>query len=143
MAEKVNVLTVREQDTVSRAVLLWLKGHVPDIEFEYLPPERSGMMLTSVSGAFKTAQYVDGSYSAQYQFGIMYRALPTSSGERLDVETLLNEVGAWAEENPPELGEGMAVTSVERITPAALVARYEDLTEDYQILMTMKYEVEV
>lgn len=101
------------------------------------------MMLTSVSGAFKTAQYVDGSYSAQYQFGIMYRALPTSSGERLDVETLLNEVGAWAEEHPPELGEGMTVTDVERITPAALVARYEDLTEDYQILMTMKYEVEV
>ena len=73
----------------------------------------------------------------------MYRALPTSSGERLDVETLLNEVGVWAEENPPELGEGMTVTDVERITPAALVARYEDLTEDYQILMTMKYEVEV
>lgn len=143
MAEKVNVLTVREQDTVSRAVLLWLQGHVPDIEFEYLPPEHSGMMLTSVSGAFKTAQYVDGSYSAQYQFGIMYRALPTSSGERLDAETLLNEVGAWAEEHPPELGEGMTVTDVERITPAALVARYEALTEDYQILMTMKYEVEV
>lgn len=100
------------------------------------------MMLTSVSGAFKTAQYVDGSYSAQYQFGIMYRALPTSSGERLDVETLLNEVGAWAK-NTPKTGEGMTVTDVERITPAALVARYEDLTEDYQILMTMKYEVEV
>lgn len=51
----------------------------------------------------------------------------------------------WAhgQKNTPELGEGMTVTDVERITPAALVARYEDLTEDYQILMTMKYEVEV
>lgn len=52
----------------------------------------------------------------------------------------------WAhgqKNTPPELGEGMTVTDVERITPAALVARYEDLTEDYQILMTMKYEVEV
>ena len=73
----------------------------------------------------------------------MYRALPTDSEERLDVESLLNELGAWAEENPPDLGEGMTVTSVERTTPAGLIARYEDLTEDYQILMTIEYEVEV
>jgi len=56
---------------------------------------------------------------------------------------LLNELGAWAEENPPDLGEGMTVTSVERTTPAGLIARYEDLTEDYQILLTINYEVEV
>jgi hypothetical protein len=37
----------------------------------------------------------------------------------------------------------MTVTSVERTTPAGLIARYEDLTEDYQILLTINYEVEV
>ena len=143
MSEKLNTVTAREQDGVSRAVLLWLKGYAPEIEFEYLPPERSGMMLTSVQSAYKTAQYIDGGYAAQYPFGVMYRALPTDSEERLDVESLLNELGAWAEENPPMLGEGMTVTSVERTTPAGLIARYEDLTEDYQILLTINYEVEV
>jgi hypothetical protein len=143
MAEKVKLLTARDQDNISQAVLLWLQGYEPDMEFEYLPPERSGIMFTTVQAAFKTAQYIDGGYAAQYQFGVMYRALPTTSGERLDVESLLNELGTWAEENPPDLGEGITVTDVERTTRAGLVARYEDLTEDYQILMTIKFEVEV
>lgn len=141
--EKLNVVSAREQDGVSRAVISWLKERIPEIEFEYLPPERSGASLTTVQGAYKTEQYIDGSYKAQYQFGVMYRSLPTSTGERLDAEALLNELGAWAEENPPDLGEDKTVTSVERTTAAGLIMRYEDLTEDYQILMTIEYEVEV
>ena len=65
------------------------------------------MSLTTIQGAYKTAQYIDGSYEAQYQFGILYRSLPTDSEERLDAESELND----------------------------------DNVEDYQILMTMEYEV--
>lgn len=133
-----------EQKTVSRSVLAWLKEYQPEIEFEYLPPENSGISMTTVQGAYKTAQYIDGSYEAQYQFGILYRSLPTTSGERLDADSLLSEFGEWMVENPPEwLGENNRVTSVEQTSAASLVARYEDLTEDYQILMTIAYEVEV
>ena len=140
-SKKINYVTAREQEGISRAVLSWLKKHNPDIEFEYLPPERSGMSLTTIQGAYKTAQYIDGSYEAQYQFGILYRSLPTDSEERLDAESELNKLGEWAEENWPDLGDGKNVTTVQRTSSASLLARYDDNVEDYQILMTMEYEV--
>lgn len=140
-SKKISYVTAREQEGISRAVLSWLKKHNPDIEFEYLPPERSGMSLTTIQGAYKTAQYIDGSYEAQYQFGILYRSLPTDSEERLDAESELNKLGEWAEENWPDLGDGKNVTTVQRTSSASLLARYEDKVEDYQILMTMEYEV--
>lgn len=140
-SKKISYVTAREQEGISRAVLSWLKKHNPDIEFEYLPPERSGMSLTTIQGAYKTAQYIDGSYEAQYQFGILYRSLPTDSEERLDAESELNKLGEWAEENWPDLGDGKNVTTVQRTSSASLLVRYEDKVEDYQILMTMEYEV--
>ena len=140
-SKKINYVTAREQEGISRAVLSWLKKHNPDIEFEYLPPERSGMSLTTIQGAYKTAQYIDGSYEAQYQFGILYRSLPTDSEERLDAESELNKLGEWAEENWPDLGDEKNVTTVQRTSSASLLARYDDNVEDYQILMTMEYEV--
>ena len=140
-SKKISYVTAREQEGISRAVLSWLKKHNPDIEFEYLPPERSGMSLTTIQGAYKTAQYIDGSYEAQYQFGILYRSLPTDSEERLDAESELNKLGEWAEENWPDLGDEKNVTTVQRTSSASLLARYEDKVEDYQILMTMEYEV--
>lgn len=99
------------------------------------------MSLTTIQGAYKTAQYIDGSYEAQYQFGILYRSLPTDSEERLDAESELNKLGEWAEGNWPDLGDGKNVTTVQRTSSASLLARYEDKVEDYQILMTMEYEV--
>lgn len=140
-SKKISYVTAREQEGISRAVLSWLKKHNPDIEFEYLPPERSGMSLTTIQGAYKTAQYIDGSYEAQYQFGILYRSLPTDSEERLDAESELNKLGEWAEENWTDLGDGKNVTTVQRTSSASLLARYDDNVEDYQILMTMEYEV--
>ena len=140
-SKKISYVTAREQEGISRAVLSWLKKHNPGIEFEYLPPERSGMSLTTIQGAYKTAQYIDGSYEAQYQFGILYRSLPTDSEERSDAESELNKLGEWAEENWPDLGDGKNVTTVQRTSSASLLARYDDNVEDYQILMTMEYEV--
>lgn len=140
-SKKISYVTAREQEGISRAVLSWLKKHNPDIEFEYLPPERSGMSLTTIQGAYKTAQYIDGSYEAQYQFGILYRSLPTDSEERLDAESELNKLGEWAEENWPDLGDEKNVTTVQRTSSASLLKRYDDNVEDYQILMTMEYEV--
>ena len=99
------------------------------------------MSLTTIQGAYKAAQYIDGSYEAQYQFGILYRSLPTDSEERLDAESELNKLGEWAEENWPDLGDGKNVTTVQRTSSASLLARYDDNVEDYQILMTMEYEV--
>ena len=78
---------------------------------------------------------------AQYQFGILYRSLPADSEERLDAESELNKLGEWAEENWPDLDDGKTVTTVQRTSSASLLIRHDDNVEDYQILMTMEYEV--
>lgn len=44
-------------------------------------------------------------------------------------------------QNYPSLGDGMRVRSVEASSRAALFARYDDGTEDHQILMKLTYEV--
>ncbi len=41
---------------------------------------------------------------AQYQFGILYRSLPTDSEEQLDAESELNKLGEWAEGELAGLG---------------------------------------
>ena len=54
---------------------------------------------------------------------------------------MLNRFGDWAMQNPPDLGDGMRVRRMEAVRRAALYARYEDGTEDHQILMKLTYEV--
>lgn len=147
MADEKRYVPGLEQDQISRALLAWLNQSpnkpVGRIEFEYLPSDKAGMSLSTVTAAYKTAEYVDGSYDAQYQFAVLYRALPETSGDRLSVDETLNRLGLWAEEreDKPVLGVGKRVAAVERDSTATLIARYEDGSEDYQILMRLLYEV--
>lgn len=134
-------LSATETESISHKILTWLRAKDPEIEFEYLPPERSGISITTIQGAYKTAEYIDGSFEAQYKFGILFRSLPTDSGERLNAEAKLNDLGTWAEANYPDLGAERKTIDVRRTSVACLLAKYEDGTEDYQILMTIDYEV--
>lgn len=146
MADERQYVTGLEQDRVSRAVLTWLDQY-PDkptahIEFEFLGND-SGMSLSTVTAAYKTEEYITGAYNAQYQFAILYRVSPQTSGDRLRAAEILDTLGRWAEERKdlPQLGAGMTATQMERNSIGSLVARYDDKTEDYQLLMTMNYEV--
>lgn len=147
MADERRYVSGLEQDQISRVLLMWLNQYpnkpVGRMEFEYLPADKAGMSLSTVTAAYKTGEYVDGSYDAQYQFAILYRSQPETSGDRLNMDEILNGLGVWAEtrEDKPTLGHGKTVVSIERNSTASLIARYPDNAEDYQILMTMNYEV--
>lgn len=147
MEEKRSLISVQEQDQVARALLAWLNQYpekpVRRIEFECLPADKSGMALSTITAGYKLAEYITGGYDAQYQFSILYRVLPETSGDRLDAAERLGRLGRWAEQRAdlPPLGAGKVATKVERSSPAALAARYEDDSEDYQILMQLLYEV--
>lgn len=136
-----------EEERVGRALLLWLntwpEKPVARIDFEELPADGVGMTLSAIQAAFKTRQFIDGSYEAQYQFKIVYRLQPGDNDSRLSADEALNRLGAWAERSPvkPELGENVLVRSVQRDSCASLFAAYDDGSRDHQILMNLRYEV--
>lgn len=147
--DKVNYVSGMEQDQISRALLIWLNEYpkkpagVSRIEFEFLPADGTGMSMSTVQASYKTNEYISGSYDAQYQFALLYRVQPERSGDRLNADEILNDLGRWADnrEDMPVLGTNIKVTSIDRNSTAAMIGRYEDRSEDYQILMQMEYEV--
>lgn len=140
------LVSADEGREVSRAVLIWLNT-CPDkpvdrIDFEFLPKESPGIMLSTIQAAYKTRQYITGGYEAQYQFRLVYRAQPSDNDSRLAADEALNAIGAWAErsETKPDIGSAL-VRSVERTSDSSLLQTYEDGTRDHQILMNLTYEV--
>lgn len=146
-SEKVMTLvSADEEQEVGRALLVWLNScpekPVSRINFEFLPSDSPGMMLSTIQAAFKTREYILGGYEAEYQFKIVYRVQPSDNDSRLAADEVLNVIGAWAENNveKPNL-KSAAVRSVKRTSNASLLAVYEDGSRDHQILMTLTYEV--
>lgn len=145
--EKVKALvSADEEQEVGRSLLLWLNSYmdkpVDRINFEFLPADGPGMMLSTIQAAFKTRQYITGGYEAQYQFKIVYRTQPDDNDSRLSADEILNAIGAWAERSAtkPDIS-GARVKSVQRTTNASLFAAYDDGSRDHQILMNLIYEV--
>lgn len=144
---KKNYVTNQETDQVSRALLVWLNEY-PDkptlINYEYLSTDSIGMALSTIQSAYKTAQYVDGTYKAEYQFKIIYRLYPgTSNNKRLAADEDLNALADWmiSRRPRPQIGADKTVKNISCDARSSLFARYEDGAEDHQILMTMIYEV--
>ena len=137
------LVSAEEQKQISRAVLEWLNTY-PDkpkrIDFEFLN-KTSGMCITTVQTAFKTRQYINGGYQAQFQFQIVYRLIASNVEERLAADELLNDFGEWCENNPPELAENINRWKVRRDTGASIMGRYDNGAEDHTIQMTLIYEV--
>ena len=140
------LVSADEEQEVGRALLLWLNT-CPDkavdrINFEFLPKDSPGMMLSTIHAAFKTRQYITGGYEAQYQFAIVYRTQPDDNDSRLAGDEELNAIGMWAEKNYHTLDIGsVLVRSVRRTSNASLLAVYDDGSRDHQILMNLTYEV--
>lgn len=139
------LVSAEEDDSVSRDLLVWLNTCplIPDfVNADFLAKDRPGIMMSTIQETPKIRQYINGGYEAQHQFSIIYRAQPDDNDSRLSAEELLNKIGIWAESSKtmPELNVGV-VRSVKRNSNAALLYVYEDGSRDYQILMTMIYEV--
>lgn len=147
MANKeLSLVSAEEEQEVGRALLVWL-NKCPDkpvgkINFEFIPQDNAGMMMSTIQATLKTREYIFGGYEAQYQFALIYRIKSGGNDDRLSANEALNAIGAWAERNPekPDLGNAV-VRSVRRTSNASLLAVYEDGSRDHQILMNLTYEV--
>lgn len=137
----------KEADRVSRLLLIWL-NRWPDkpvrrIEYEYLDDEES-MALSLVQGAYKSGEYILGGYEATYQFKVVYRLSASTIDRRLSADEKLNALSDWITSSaPPVLGDNITRVKFTVNARSALFGRYDDGTEDHQILMTMTYEENV
>lgn len=143
MENKPRVLVpVSERSEIARAVCKWLNTF-PDIpakvNYEYLG--ESGITVSTEQGAYKTRQYIDGSYQAQYLFHVIYRDTPTTDDARLKMDEVLESLAVWIEGSLPALDGNMVAQKAVCTANAAMVARYDDNTEDHQISVTLTYEV--
>ena len=140
------LVSAEENADVSRAVRKWLNMYpnkpLTKLDFEWLG-DSSGLCISTIQAAYKTKQFIDGTYQAQYQFKIIYRTTAKNADERMTADEVLDKYGAWAEANSGSLviTDGITVKKVKRDTAAALFARYEGDVEDHQILLTLTYEV--
>lgn len=145
MADKVALASLQENNQIARAVLLWLNscGFLPveKLDFEYLPSDKSGVMISTVQTAYITKQYFAG-YTGRYQFNIFYRAMcGNSTVKRLEADSTVDCLADWCCSNSASLnlGDGLNVISVKCDTRSALIARYDDGTEDHSALVTVNY----
>jgi len=134
---------ISERSKVSRAVCIWLSTcqYVPfeRVEYEYL--EERGMTVSATITSYKTKQYIDGSYQAEFPFSLVYRDRPNNADERMKMDEALMKIAEWAESNDIELCGNMISQKVECTDSATMTARYEDGTEEHQITLKLIYEV--
>ena len=138
----------REEAGVSRSLLIWLNTfpEVPlsivKIDYEFMAAKSPCMALSLVQSTYIVERFIDGAYTAEYQFKIIYRLNPGSPDARLSADELLDRLGEWADGQKPWIGDGLEVQELEQAAPAALFARMEDGWEDHQIFMRMTYQVD-
>lgn len=136
-----------EQEQVSRGLLTWLNQYqyfppgVKRFDFEFLEEDKPCMALSTIQGTYITKRYVGGDYMAEYQFKLIYRSQPTTNGERLKMDEVLDAIGDWAahRRDKPDIGENKQLQRIVVNARSSLFGRYDNGDEDHQILMTMTY----
>lgn len=139
-----------EQEQVSRGLLAWLNQYtgfpagVKRFDFEFLEEDKPCMALSTIQGTYIIKRYVGGDYRAEYQFKLIYRGQPTTNGDRLKMDEVLDAIGDWAahRRDRPDIGAGKQVQRITVNARSSLFGRYENGDEDHQILMTMTYYAE-
>lgn len=83
-------VSFQEHSYVGHALLEWLNEYpdfprfISGMEYERLDSENS-MSIFATMAAYKTQDYISGSYNAQYQFSIVYRTAASSRSSESDV----------------------------------------------------------
>lgn len=136
-----------EQEQVSRGLLSWINQYknfpvgVKKVSFEHLEDDKPCMTLSTIQGTYVTKRYLGGDYMAEYQFAIIYRGQPTTDGDRLRLNEILDAFGDWAarRREKPNIGENKQTMKIVINARASTIGRNDNGDEDCQILMTMTY----
>lgn len=135
-----------ERAKIDRKVISWLNT-CPEKPVQVttegqLGTNVPGLGVSTITSAYINRAFIVGGYEAEYQFTLIYRIRPGNSPDRsLQANELLNRIGIWAEQNRPDLGNGIKVRRVDLLSLASTVFKYEDGDEDHHIPIKITYEV--
>ena len=139
------LVSAEEQTQISRAVIAWLntcEEKPRKVDFEFLG-KSGGLCVSVVQAAYKTRQYINGGYQAQFQFQLVSRLIADNVDKRLEADEKLDKMGEWMEKNISTLAlpTGIINARIRRDMAAAITARYDNNAEDHSTSMILTYEV--
>ena len=146
-----NPLSIVEQQSIAKAILVLINTEytglpVDKIEYQSLDTERSSMSIYNLTGdSYIVQRYINDSYVAVYKFSIVYRSIPTNTNQRVNCEELLNSISQWLVNSSIGkilLTDNREVNSIEIISPPSLFKQYQNGSEDYHVILSLKYTKE-
>lgn len=147
-----NPLSIVEQQSIAKAILVLINTEytslpVDRIEYQSLDTERSSMSLYNLTGdSYIIQRYINDSYIAVYKFSLVYRSIPTNTNQRVNCEEVLNSISQWLVTSSLGhilLTDNREVNSIEIVSPPSLFKQYQNGTEDYHVILSLKYNKEV
>ena len=118
-----------------------------EIRLDDLGAKAPSMMLQQLQAAEKRKSYVNGSYIGVWNFAVYMRVYCNDTVSRLDATACLNDLSDWLTEMTsdgkfvrlPVIDDRRSATSIALTATPSVAARYENGTEDYQMLMSLEY----
>lgn len=147
-----NPLSIVEQQSIAKAILVFINTEytslpVDRVEYQSLDTEKSSMSIYNLTGdSYIVQRYINDSYIAVYKFSIVYRSVPTNTNQRVNCEEILTDISQWLVTSSLGhilLTDDREVSSIDIISPPALFKQYQNGTEDYHVILSLKYTKEV
>lgn len=114
-----------------------------DVELNFIEGTRDCVCVRLTDDAYKTEEYVDGSYEAHIRFMVIYRKMNISdSSERMLAMDAVNNLGVDFD-NTVEFDcdiDGIEITSITQETSAGLVYRDDSGIEDNGAVFSLVYD---
>ena len=147
-----NPLSIVEQQSIAKAILVLINTEytnlpVDRIEYQSLDTTKSSMAVYNMTGdSFIVQRYINDSYIAVYKFSIVYRSIPTNTNQRCNCEDILTDISNWLLSinlnSYISLTGNRQVNSIDIIAPPTLVKQYQNGSEDYHVIFSLKYTKE-
>ena len=147
-----NILSAVEQQSIAKAILILINTEYPNlpvdrIEYQSLDTNHSSMSIYNLTNdSFIIKRYINDNYSAVYKFSLVYRSIPTNTNQRVDCEEILNSIANWLLnidlDNYISLAGNRYVDSISVVAPPVLFKQYQNGSEDYHVIFSLKYKKE-
>lgn len=116
--EKYERLSGIEEKSVAKAMFLLLADcpHLPGgVPLKFQQGETGDcIVFFTMQGSKYVQWFIDGGFKAQLNFGVMYKSFPTSNGQRLNRQEILDDIMGWLEqtESLPLLTDGRKILKI-------------------------------
>lgn len=146
--EKYERLSLSEYELIGRALFELLADcpELPEgVPLKYQVKEKGESVSLIIFDSRRTKQNVLGGFTAQVSFQIAYKSFPTTNGQRINAQAVVDRIMKWLEEvrNYPLLTEERTIT---KISVLNFVSDMDSADDDGNVVFAanavMEYEAE-